>query len=172
MRSVLYPGSFDPFTNGHLDLALRASRLFDRVVIGIGVNTNKKPFFTLEERKAMIEATLADRLLLGTGRFEVTTIEGLMVGALSELKVDAVLRGLRAFSDFEHEMQMAEMNRDLSFSYETIFMLPQLDLSFVSSSAVKELACFGADVTPYVPKVVAAALKDKVEQLRRGITPC
>jgi len=171
MTSVLYPGSFDPFTNGHLDLALRASNLFDRVVIGIGVNTNKKPLFTLEERKAMIESTFADRLMLGRC-VEVTVIEGLMVGALNELKVDAVLRGLRAFSDFEYEMQMAEMNRDLSFSYETIFMLPQLELSFVSSSAVKELARHGADVAPYVPKAVAVALKNKVEQLRKGVIPC
>ena len=172
MKSVLYPGSFDPFTDGHLDLALRAGNLFDRVVIGVGTNSNKRPLFTPAERKALIEKTFADRLLLKKGRFEVEIIDGLMVNALCSLGVDAVLRGLRAFSDFEYEVQMAEMNRDLAFSYETIFMLPQLDLSFVSSSAVKELASHGGDVTPYVPIHVAEAMKRKYEQLKTGIVPC
>ena len=168
MSTVIYPGSFDPFTNGHLDLVLRAGNLFERVLIGIGVNPAKKPMFTPEERKELIEQVILYKLPSRAHQFQVVIIEGLLVEALDVLGVDAILRGVRAFSDFEYELQMAELNRDIHLpSYDTIFMPPQLDLSFVSSSAVKELAKYGADIDRYVPFPVADAVRAKVAELKK-----
>lgn len=164
MRSVLYPGSFDPFTRGHLDLVIRACELFDRVVVGVAVNSKKHPMFSLEERKELIEKSLLDAHTPILDKVEVDVLDGLIVEHINSLKVDCIIRGIRAFSDFEHEMQMAEMNRDMYPGCETIFMIPELRLSFISSSAVKEIALRGGDISPYVPESVAAAVKEKFHE--------
>ena len=158
MKSVLYPGSFDPFTNGHLDLVIRARQLFDRVVVVVAVNSGKNPLFTLEERKQLIEQSCS---LLSN--VEVVAYTGLLVDAIDLFKAQAILRGLRAFSDFEMELQMALMNRNLKPQCETIFMMPTLKNSFVASSRVKEIAQLGGDISSYVPKPVAEAVYAKLK---------
>ncbi len=158
MKTVIYPGSFDPFTNGHLDLVQRACRLFDRVIVAVAVNPGKNPLFSLEERRDLIEkscAALQDQV-------KVIATEGLIVNSISEYGAQALLRGLRAFSDYEYELQMALMNRRLLRGCETIFMTPTLKNSFVSSSLVKEVARLGGDYAGYVPEVVAAAIHAKL----------
>ena len=150
MKTVLYPGSFDPFTNGHLDLVTRASQLFDRVVVAVAINSGKSPMFSLETRERLISESCVH-----LPNIEVVTITGLLVDALSQYNAKAILRGLRAFSDFEYELQMALMNRNLKPECETIFMMPTLKNSFVSSSLVKELVRFGGDYRQYVPEPVS-----------------
>ena len=154
MKTVIYPGSFDPFTNGHLDLVTRAGQLFDRVIVGVAINSGKSPMFSLEERKRLIEESCAH-----LKHVEVVTITGLLVDAVEQYHAHALLRGLRAFSDFEYELQMALMNRNLRPGCETIFMTPTLKNSFVSSSLVKEVAKFDGDLENYVPAPVADAIR-------------
>ena len=160
MKTVIYPGSFDPFTNGHLDLVERARRLFDKVVVAVAVNSGKNPLFTLEERRQLIVESCAHM-----PNVEVIAFEGLLVDAVKELKVDAILRGLRAFSDFEYELQMALMNRDLLKNCETIFLTPTVENSFVSSTLIKEVARLGGDFAVHVPAPVARALAARRESL-------
>lgn len=159
MKTVLYPGSFDPFTNGHLDLVVRAGLLFDRVIVVVAVNAGKKPMFTLEERKALIEESCR-----GIPHVSVETFEGLLVDAITRYNAQAVLRGLRAFSDFEYELQMALMNRSMKPQCETIFMMPTLKNSFVASHLIKEIAQLNGEYQPYVPGVVAEAIARKMRQ--------
>ena len=156
MKTVLYPGSFDPFTNGHYDLVCRAAQLFDRVIVAVAVNAGKSPMFSLEERRKLIKECCAN-----LPSVEVVVIEGLLVNSLERYGVQAILRGLRAFSDFEYELQMALMNRNLKSGCETIFLTPTLANSFVSSSLVKEIARYNGDYSAYVPEVVAQAIKKK-----------
>ncbi len=158
MKTVIYPGSFDPFTTGHLDLVQRACRLFDKVIVAVAVNSGKNPLFSLQERKTLIEKScesLADQVM-------VVTTEGLIVDTITEYGASALLRGLRAFSDYEYELQMALMNRRLLPGCETIFMTPTLKNSFVSSTLIKEVAHLGGDFSMYVPQVVAEAIKAKL----------
>jgi pantetheine-phosphate adenylyltransferase len=157
MKTVLYPGSFDPLTNGHMDLIERAGKLFDRVIIGVALNSLKNPLFSVEERVCMLEESCSTM-----GNISVVSFNGLLVDALDEFQAQAVLRGLRAFSDFEFELQMALMNRSLKEECETIFMMPSQANSFVSSTMIKEIAQFGGEYQKFVPPAVAECLKRKL----------
>ena len=152
-RIAVYPGTFDPVTNGHVDLAERSLRMFDRVIVAVAANPKKQPLFELRERIAMFKkATMGYRNLVIEG------FDGLLVDYVKEKKAVAIIRGLRAVSDFEHEMQMALMNRRLDNSIETVFMMPNEDYSFITSTIVKEAASYGGDVSSLVPKGVVEKL--------------
>ena len=154
VRTVIYPGSFDPFTNGHLDVVERAAKLFDRVIVAVAQNTDKQTLFTQPERKRQI-ATVLDDL----PNVEVTEFKGLLVEFAKAQKAQAIIRGLRAVSDFEFEFQLALMNRKLEEEIETIFMMPREAYTFLSSKLVKEIAQLGGDVSAFVPANVEQALQ-------------
>jgi pantetheine-phosphate adenylyltransferase len=156
MRTAIYAGSFDPITRGHEDLIERALQFVDRLVVGIAVNVHKQPLFSVEERMAMIRATTA-----AEPRVEVRQFEGLLVDFAREVGASLIIRGLRAVSDFEYEFQMALMNRHLSPALETVFMVPSLDTTYISSSLVREVARFGGAIDELVHPDVAAALRGK-----------
>jgi len=156
MRTVIYPGSFDPPTNGHLDVIQRASRLFDRVIVGVARNESKQPLFTLAERRNLIEESVAE-----LDNVEVDVFEGLLVEYVKKQNGNAVIRGLRAVSDFEFEFQMALMNRKLNEKVETLFMMPRASYSFLSSHLVKEIASLGGDVSAFVTQSVRKALQSR-----------
>jgi pantetheine-phosphate adenylyltransferase len=156
MRTVIYPGSFDPLTNGHLDVVKRAAKLFDRVVIAVAKNEGKHPTFTLEERRELVQQSVAC-----LPNVEADTFDGLLVDYVVSKNAQAIVRGLRAVSDFEFEFQLALMNRKLNESIETIFMMPKDTYTFLSSRIVKEIARLGGNVTEFVPPHVQAALARK-----------
>lgn len=155
MRSVIYPGTFDPITNGHVDLTERASRLFDRVIVAIASSERKSPTFTLDER-----IDLAEKSLLHLENVEVCGFNELLVNFAAKKGAHAVVRGLRAVSDFEYEFQLANMNRAIS-NMESIFLTPSEQFSYISSSLVKEIASLGGDVSQFVPKHVYEALVNR-----------
>lgn len=155
--TAVYPGTFDPITNGHTDLVRRASTLFDRVVLGVAANPGKTPFFTLDERVALANAALKD-----IGNVEVCGFSGLLVNFAREHGARAVLRGLRAVSDFEYEFQMAAMNRRLDPNLESLFLTPAEEYAFVSSSLVREIAILGGDIAAFVDPAVAATLRNRI----------
>lgn len=159
MKKILYPGSFDPLTNGHLDLIERASKLFDEVIVAVAVNRDKDYLLSQAEKVSVIRecCTHLDNVA-------VRPFDGLIVNALNEAGAQAILRGLRAFSDFEYELQMALMNRSLDSKCETIFMMPAPKNSYVSSSIVKEAASLGADFSEYVPEPVCRLITEKLEE--------
>jgi pantetheine-phosphate adenylyltransferase len=154
MRHCIYPGTFDPITCGHLDVLARAARLFDRVTVAVAENAGKAPLFTAQERVAMIRPNVAQ-----FPHVAVTTFSGLLVEFCMEQKADAIIRGLRALSDFEFEFNMALMNRHLEPQMETLFVMPNEQFSYTSSSLVKQVAKFGGDVAHFVPPNVATALR-------------
>ena len=158
MRTVIYPGSFDPFTNGHLDVVERAAKLFDRVIVAVAQNTDKQTLFTQTERKRQIVTVLND-----LPNVEVTEFKGLLVEFAKAQKAQAIIRGLRAVSDFEFEFQLALMNRKLDQEIETIFMMPREAYTFLSSKLVKEIAQLGGDVNAFVPANVEQALQGKLK---------
>ncbi len=157
MRTVIYPGSFDPITNGHLDVIQRAAKLFDRVIVAVAPSPAKNPLFTLEER-----VHLVTRAVRHLSHVEVDTLKGLLVEYVEKRSAQAVIRGLRAVSDFEFEFQLALMNRKLNERIETIFMMPKDTYTFLSSRIVKEIASLGGDVSAFVPAHVRAALAVKL----------
>jgi pantetheine-phosphate adenylyltransferase len=159
-RLAVYPGSFDPITNGHLDIVQRALQCFDGVIVAVANNIRKAPLFTVEERIAQIRAAIADE------RVEVDAFEGLLTDYVKQRSAQVVLRGLRALADFEYEFQLAHMNRRLAPGVETLFMMTGERDFFVSSSLVKEVAAFGGDVSNLVPAAVASALRDRLGSAR------
>ena len=156
MRTALYPGTFDPITNGHLDLIERALRLFDRLVIAVGTAREKDPMFSVRQRIEFIETAVRK-----LDDVEVTSFEGLLVDAVRSAGAAAIIRGLREVSDFEYEFQMALMNRRLAAEIETVFLMPSERYTYLDSTIVKEVALLGGDVEGLVPAAVFAALKEK-----------
>ena len=155
-KSVIYPGTFDPVTNGHVDLAERAARLFDRVVFAIAHSPKKTPFFTLEER-----ISLSEKALSHLSNVSVMGFSGLLIDFARDQNTECVLRGLRAVADFEYEFQLANMNRAMYKEFESVFLTPSEHLSYISSSLVREIAELGGEVSQFVPANVATALKNK-----------
>jgi len=155
VRTVIYPGSFDPITNGHLDVIERAAKLFDRVIVAVAVNSSKVPLFSKDQRQEQITEAVA-----ALGNVEVDAFDGLLVDFARDQKAQAIIRGLRAVSDFEFEFQLALMNRKLEPEIETIFMMPRETYTFLSSKLVKEIAQLAGDVSAFVPPHVERALAD------------
>jgi pantetheine-phosphate adenylyltransferase len=156
IKRVVYPGTFDPVTNGHLDILSRACKLFDEVIVGVAPNVGKGPLFPVEERIFFVEKSIAE---LGIDNARVQTFEGLLVDFAKSCNAMALVRGLRAVSDFEYEFQMTQMNRDLEPDLETIFLMPNADYFFTSSTIVKQVARYDPErIERFVPLHVAAAL--------------
>lgn len=156
MTTVLYPGSFDPVTNGHLDIIRRAASLFDRVVVTVFTNTAKSPTFSVEERVAMVREATAD-----LNNVEVDSFGGLLVDYARRRGIRVIVKGLRAISDFDYEFQQAQINRELGRGVETLFMMTRTEYLYLSSSLVKEIARFGGDVRPFVPEGVYRRLMER-----------
>jgi pantetheine-phosphate adenylyltransferase len=153
---AVYPGSFDPLTNGHVDIIERGARLFDRIIVAIAVNAEKSPMFTMAERVDIARAVFRNH-----PNVEVDTFEGLLVNYVERRKANVIVRGLRAVSDFEYEMQMALMNRELAGTLETVFMMPAAQYSFISSRLIKEVFALGGKVHGLVPELVEKRLREK-----------
>ena len=158
MKTIVYPGTFDPITNGHIDLIERASKLFDRIIVSIASSKKKSPLFTIEER-----ISLATECLKHLPNVEIKGFDYLLVNFVKDCNGDAVMRGLRAVSDFEYEFQLANMNRALSPDVESIFLTPAEKFSYISSSLVREISSLQGDVTKFVPANVADALVKKFQ---------
>jgi pantetheine-phosphate adenylyltransferase len=156
-KTALFPASFDPITNGHVDIAQRALRLFDRLVVAIAVNVAKAGTFSLEERLEMVSHAFN-----GDPAIEIRSFDGLTVDYAQEIGAQAIIRGVRAMSDFEYEFEMALMNKHLFADVETVFMMPSQQFMFVSSSRLKELVRFGRDVEEFVPAEVAKQLRERL----------
>ena len=158
-QAAIYAGTFDPLTYGHLDVIERAARIFPRVVVGVAASQEKSPLFSLEERMDLVRAVTQE--LAGV---EVAPFSGLLVDFAEQQDVEVIVRGLRAFSDFEFEFQMALTNRTMKPKIETLFLMPKQDYSYVSSSNVREVAKMGGDIRPFVPAPVQAALVKKYNE--------
>jgi pantetheine-phosphate adenylyltransferase len=159
MKRAIYPGSFDPVTNGHLDVVERARKLFDEVIVAVAHNDEKQPLFSLEERLELLKQTVGK-----IDNVRITQFDGLLVEFARTEKASAAIRGLRAVSDFEFEFQMALMNRKLESTVETIFLMPKEEYTYLSSRLVKEIARLGGDVSNFVPAVVVTALGTKLKK--------
>lgn len=155
-RIAIYPGSFDPITNGHMDIIQRGLEIFDRVVIAVARNSEKNGLFPVQERVELI-----GQLVKEDSRLEVDTFDGLLVDYVVSRQSNVILRGLRAVSDFEYEFQLAQMNRSISQQVETLFMMTSTQNAYLSSSIVKEVAAHGGDIDKFVPLLVADALRTK-----------
>jgi pantetheine-phosphate adenylyltransferase len=156
LRTAIYPGTFDPITNGHIDIIARAARMFDRIVVAIATNSSKQPMFSDAERLALVTESLR-----GYDNVIVRQSSGLIVDFAEAEGAHAIVRGLRAVSDFEYEMQMALMNRKMRESVSTIFLMPHEKYTFLSSSIIRELARYNADVSDFVPECVVRALRER-----------
>jgi len=160
MAIAIYPGSFDPITYGHIDIVRRARKLFRKLFVAVVANPHKHPLFSIEERIEITQAALREA---GVNGIEVLSYDGLLVECAREHGADAIVRGLRANSDFEYEFQMALANRDLNPDFESVFFMTAGKYSFLASSMVKEVAMYGGDVSTFVPPSIADALKKKME---------
>ncbi len=160
MRRAIYPGSFDPVTNGHLDVIERAVKLFDEVIVAIAVNSQKTPLFSLADRLRLLQLETVTH----GAKVRAVPLEGLLVEYARRAGASAIIRGLRAVSDFEFEFQMALMNRKLEANVETIFLMPKEEYTYLSSRIIKEIARLGGDVAGFVPSSVVAALQAKYPQ--------
>ena len=156
MKTIVYPGTFDPITNGHVDLIERAAKLFDKIVIGIASNQKKSPLFTIDERTHLATVAVAH-----LDNVEIKGFDYLLVNFVKDCNAEAVMRGLRAVSDFEYEFQLANMNRALSPELESIFLTPSEKFSYISSSLIREISALKGDASKFVPPHVAAALLEK-----------
>jgi pantetheine-phosphate adenylyltransferase len=168
LRTALYPGSFDPITYGHIDILRRAKRVFDKLIVAVVENPRKTPLFSAEERKRLVEEALAEEGICGV---EVITYSGLLVECAKKAGAVAVVRGLRATSDFDYEFQLALTNRDLDSDIETVFLMTAGKYSFLSSSIVKEIKLYGGDVSRFVPRCVEQALAEKFKALGHKVNP-
>jgi pantetheine-phosphate adenylyltransferase len=158
-NKVVYPGTFDPITFGHIDLVGRAARMFDQVIVAIASNANKKPFFSIEER-----IDLAKQALSAHKNVQVLGFESLLMSFMREHNATMILRGLRVVSDFDYEFQLAGMNRMIDPSIESLFLMPAENYTYISSSFVREIASLNGDVSPFVPEMVAKALIKKCKE--------
>ena len=156
MKIAIYPGSFDPITNGHLDLIERGLQLFDQLVVAIADNPDKKPLFSGEERLKMVKTTVKD-----LKRVKVVLFAGLLADMAKEIKASAIIRGVRAVSDFEFEFQLALMNRKLAPKTETVFLIPSEKYTYLSSNLIKDVARFNGDINCFIPEIVGKKLKEK-----------
>lgn len=163
MRRAIYPGSFDPVTNGHLDIIERGCKLFDEIIISILINPEKQPFFTIEERMDMLAAVVND-INQGGCKVRIDSFRGLLVDYAVAQNATAIVRGIRAISDYEYELQMALMNRRLEPGIETVFMMPAETYSYVSSRLVKEVFQLGGTVSGLVPPLIETRMKEKQER--------
>ncbi|MCL5261645.1 MAG: pantetheine-phosphate adenylyltransferase [Gammaproteobacteria bacterium] len=154
---VIYPGTFDPITYGHIDIVERALRLFDKVIIGIAQNAAKKPLFTLEERIALVEKVFANN-----NKVQICSFSGLLIDLAREKNVMVILRGLRAISDFEYELQLANLNRSMEPKIDTIFLTPAEQYAYISANMIREISALNGDVSKFVPPIVLKALKNKI----------
>lgn len=157
MSTAVYPGSFDPVTLGHLDIIKRSAKIFDHVIVGVLNNTSKKPLFSLEERVSMLESVLLD-----LDNVSVESFDGLLVDFVKQKNTNVIIRGLRALTDFDMEMQMAQSNRMVAPDVDTVFLSTSLQYSYLSSSVVKEYARYGVDLKEFVPDCVIPELIDKM----------
>ena len=157
MKRAIYPGSFDPVTNGHVDIILRSSKIVDKLIVGVLNNSAKKSLFSVEERVSMLKELTKD-----LPNVEVTSFDGLLVDYMREIDASIIVRGLRAVTDFEYELQMAQTNHKLAEDIETVFLTTSLEYSYLSSTIVKEVAAFGGDISQFVPEHVEEKIKSKI----------
>ena len=162
MKIGIYPGTFDPITHGHTDIITRSLRVFDKVVVAVAPNPSKHPLFNLAERLEMVKLVMSD-----LGQVEVTAFEGLLVDHVERSGAHAIIRGLRAISDFEHEFQMALINRRLAEQVETVFLMPSEEYSYLSSTIIKDVANHGGLLTDFLHPEIARRLKERIRSLKR-----
>ncbi len=163
MVKAIYPGSFDPVTLGHLDIIRRASRVVDHLVVGVLINSSKSPMFTVDERVAMLRQVTQD-----LPNVEVQSFQGLLVDFAKMIDANVVVRGLRAVTDFEYELQLSQTNKIIAPEVETLFFTTSLEYAYLSSSIVKEVAGYGGNIDQFVPPHVAACVKEKVEERKQN----
>ena len=163
MKRAIYPGTFDPVTLGHLDIIERSSRIFDELIVGILINHSKEPMFSVQERVDMLSEALKDE-----PRIKVVSFDGLLIDFARENQASCIVRGLRAVTDFEYELQMTQTNKVIAPEIDTIFLTTSLKYSYLSSSTVRELAYFGADISRFVPENVKLRIIEKMNQLNQA----
>ena len=163
MLRAIYPGSFDPVTNGHLDVIRRSSKMVDELIVGVLNNNAKMPLFSVEERVRMLKEVTKD-----IPNVRIYPFDGLLIDFAAKMEAGVVIRGLRAITDFEYELQMSQTNHKLNPDVETIFLTTSIEYSYLSSTTVKEIASYGGDITQFVPEVIVKKIKEKIEE-RKGV---